>query len=203
MRHILWTFLALVLAAPVMAQTAVQPPAATTDVPPREAVVFMRSVMEQVNPSLVIEDSHCATNLPWAIVQQTRAAKMDWMEVFVLAWQESNFDCHAKSKKDKGGAYGPFQIRRVWESLIGDPRVRYYDPDLAVKRVTKILRYYATSSRRDLLVQRQFRYPMLCLYNTGESRNVNMKYCKEVGRKMDAALKGWKDYQAGRLVAVR
>lgn len=173
------------------------------DVPARQAVQFMRSIMDQVNPSLAIEDAHCARALPWAIVQQTRAAKLDWREVFVLAWQESNFDCHAKSKRDRGGAFGPFQIRRLWEPLIGDPRLRYYDPDLAVRRVVKVLRYYNESDRHGELVRRQFRYPLLCLYNTGERREVNMKYCREVGKKMDLVLKGWQDYQAGRLVAIR
>lgn len=173
------------------------------DVPARQAVQFMRSIIDQVNPALAIEDAHCATALPWAIVQQTRAARLDWREVFVLAWQESNFDCHAKSKRDRGGAFGPFQIRRLWEPLIGDPRLRYYDPDLAVRRVVKVLRYYGESDRHGELVRRQFRYPLLCLYNTGERREVNMKYCREVGKKMDLVLKGWQDYQAGRLVAIR
>jgi hypothetical protein len=194
MRHTLWMFLLLVLALPAAAQDA--------EPLPRHAAAFMRSVIEQVNPGLAIEDSHCATALPWAIVQQSRANKLDWRQVFVLAWQESNFDCHAKSHRDRGGAFGPFQIRRVWESLIGDPRVRYYDPDLAVKRVAQVLRYYQDSDRHEELVRRSFRFPLLCLYNAGERREVNMKYCEQVGKKMDSVARSWKDYRAGRLIAI-
>jgi hypothetical protein len=196
MRYLYWMILALAVATPALAQEQ------EDEIPPRQAVAFMRSVMDQVNPSLAIEDSHCVTALPWAIVQQAKANKVDWKQVFVLAWQESNFDCHAKSTKDKGGAFGPFQIRRVWESLIGDPRVHYYDPDLAVKRVMKVIRYYERSERNDELARRKFRYPLLCLYNTGERRDVNMKYCERVGKKMDLVLKSLKDYQAGRFIAI-
>jgi hypothetical protein len=169
--------------------------------PPRQAVSYMRLMMERVHPALAAEDPHCAAALPWAILQQARSNRLDWREIFVLAWQESNFDCHAKNRRDRGGSYGPFQIRRLWAPLLGDPRVRYDDPDLAVERVAKVLRYYRETDRHAELTQRAFRYPLLCLYNTGESRRVNLRYCEQIGGKMDIVRKGWRAFQAGRLVA--
>jgi hypothetical protein len=166
------------------------------------AVEFMRSVMEQVNPSLGVEDAYCATALPWAIYTRAAGSELDWRQVFALAWQESRFDCHAKNRQDRGGAYGPFQIRRVWESIVGDPRYRYYDPELAAERVTRILRYYRDTDRFSELHARGFRFPLLCLFNAGEAKHVNMDYCKAVGRKMDAVRKGWMDFKEGKLVAV-
>ncbi len=194
MRFIFWMLLLLTPALMAMGEEP-QPD-------PSPAVIFMRIFMARVNPSLAVEDPHCATALPWAIAQHARLNKQDWRQVFTLAWQESRFDCHAKSRKDRGGAYGPFQIRRVWESVIGDPRVNYYDPDLAVQRVTQVLRYYQQTGRHQELVDRSFRYPLLCLYNTGERRQVNMKYCGEVGRKMDIVAQAWLAYRAGRLIAI-
>jgi hypothetical protein len=177
-------------------------PAEEVDPAARDAVGFMRSVMDQVNPALAIEDSHCVKTLPRAIYKHSEAMGVDWREVFTLAWQESAFDCHAKNRRDRGGAYGPFQIRRLWEAQIGDPRIRYYDPELAVKRVLRVLRYYRESDRYKELKRQGFRFPLLCLYNAGESQQVGRGYCLKVGRKMDAVRKGWKDYQAGRLVAI-
>jgi hypothetical protein len=167
----------------------------------KAAVEYMRSVMEQVNPSLSVEDAYCATALPWAIYTRASQAELDWRQVFALAWQESQFDCHAKSRQDRGGAYGPFQIRRVWESLVGDPRYRYYDPELAADRVTRILRYYLETDRFAELHSRGFRFPLLCLFNAGEARSVNMDYCRAVGRKMDVVRQGWMDFKEGKLVA--
>jgi hypothetical protein len=161
----------------------------------KAAVEYMRSVMEQVNPSLSVEDAYCATALPWAIYTRASQAELDWRQVFALAWQESRFDCHAKSRQDRGGAYGPFQIRRVWESIVGDPRYRYYDPELAAERVTRILRYYLETDRFAELHTRGFRFPLLCLFN------VNMDYCRAVGRKMDVVRQGWMDFKEGKLVA--
>jgi hypothetical protein len=167
----------------------------------KAAVEYMRSVMEQVNPSLSVEDAYCATALPWAIYTRASQAELDWRQVFALAWQESRFDCHAKSRQDRGGAYGPFQIRRVWESIVGDPRYRYYDPELAAERVTRILRYYLETDRFAELHTRGFRFPLLCLFNAGEARSVNMDYCRAVGRKMDVVRQGWMDFKEGKLVA--
>ncbi|HUJ74489.1 MAG TPA: transglycosylase SLT domain-containing protein [bacterium] len=178
-------------------------PAAARAVDPygRAAVGYMQSVIEQVNPALVVEDAHCARELPAAIYRQSRAQHVDWRQVFVLAWQESAFDCHAKSGKDKGGAYGPFQIRRMWQPITGDPRYRYYDPELAARRVVKVLRYYLRSDRHGELLRRGFRNPLLCLYNTGETQDVNMDYCRQVGEKMDLVRQGWQDFKRSALIA--
>jgi hypothetical protein len=173
-----------------------------TDLETKAAVEFMRTVIDQINPALSVEDSYCATALPWAIYSHATQFELDWRQMFALAWQESRFDCHAKSRQDRGGAYGPFQIRRLWEPLIGDPRYRYYDPELAAARVARILRYYQETERFTLLHRRGFRFPLLCLFNAGEGRDVNMDYCRAVGRKMDVVKRGWTDYRAGRLVAI-
>lgn len=189
--------LACILAAaarPVKAEAA--------DPEAKAAVEFMRTVIEQVNPALSVEDSYCASALPWAIYTHATQFELDWRQLFALAWQESRFDCHAKSRQDRGGAFGPFQIRRVWESLVGDPRYRYYDPELAAGRAARILRYYQETDRFTLLHRRGFRFPLLCLFNAGEGRDVNMDYCRAVGRKMDAVKRGWTDFRAGRLVAI-
>jgi hypothetical protein len=183
----------------VAAQPASAEPA---DPEAKAAVQFMRAVMEQVNPSLSIEDAYCAAALPWAIYSRAAESELDWRQVFVLAWQESRFDCHAKSRQDRGGAYGPFQIRRVWDSIVGDPRYRYYDPELAADRVTRILRYYQETDRYALLHARGFRFPLLCLFNAGEAKHINMDYCKAVGRKVDSVRKGWAEFKEGKLIAV-
>jgi hypothetical protein len=168
----------------------------------KAAVEFMRTVMDQVNPSLSVEDGYCASALPWAIYTHAGQSELDWRQVFALAWQESRFDCHAKSRQDRGGAFGPFQIRRVWESLVGDPRYRYFDPELAAGRVVRILRYYQETDRFTALYRRGFRFPLLCLFNAGEGRDVNMEYCRAIGRKMDVVKRGWTDFRAGKLVAI-
>ena len=176
--------------------------AQSADPEAKAAVEFMRTVMDQVNPSLSVEDAYCAAALPWAIFTRATESELDWRQVFALAWQESRFDCHAKSKADRGGAFGPFQIRRVWESIVGDPRYRYYDPELATHRVVRILRYYQETDRFSELHRRGFRFPLLCLFNAGEAREINMDYCKAVGRKMDVVKRGWADFKEGKLVAI-
>jgi hypothetical protein len=196
----LWLTLALGLLAGGF--LAVPAQAQSTDPEAKAAVEFMRTVIGQVNPSLSVEDAYCASALPWAIYSNATESDLDWRQVFALAWQESRFDCHAKSSKDRGGAFGPFQIRRVWESLVGDPRYRYYDPELAASRVVRVLRYYQDTDRLTELRKRGFRFPLLCLFNAGEAREVNKDYCKAVGRKMDVVRKGWSDFKAGRLVAI-
>ena len=168
----------------------------------KAAVEFMRSIMDQVNPALTVEDSYCATALPWAIYSRAAESDLDWKQVFTLAWQESRFDCHAKSRQDRGGAFGPYQIRRVWESIVGDPRYRYFDPELATDRVIRVLRYYQETDRYTDLHRRGFRFPLLCLFNAGEARSINMAYCKAIGRKMDEVARGWADFKEGKLVAV-
>lgn len=177
--------------------------AQSSDPEAKAAVEFMRTVMDKVNPSISVEDGYCASALPWAIYSTATANDLDWQQVFALAWQESRFDCHAKNRHDHGGAYGAFQIRRVWESVVGDPRYRYYDPELAVDRVVRILRYYQETDRYADLHKRGFRFPLLCLYNAGEARQVSMDYCKTVGRKMDVVKRGWQDFKDGKLVALR
>lgn len=158
-------------------------------------VSFMRAFVAQVNPSLAVEDPECAAVLPGAIYRYGREHALDWRRLLALAWQESDFDCHAKNRADKGGAYGPFQIRRLWEPVIGDPRPQYYDPDLAVARVVQVIKYYQDTDRYRTLVDRNFRNPLLCLYNTGETRRrLNMTYCRRVGRKLQAIEDGWKEY---------
>jgi hypothetical protein len=202
-----WTFLcaALLFGIPVslsLGLAASTAQAQSSDPEAKAAVEFMRTVMDQVNPSLSVEDGYCASALPWAIYSHATESDLDWRQVFALAWQESRFDCHAKNSKDRGGAFGPFQIRRVWESIVGDPRYRYFDPELAADRVVRILRYYQETDRHTELFKRGFRFPLLCLFNAGESRELNMEYCKSVGRKMDVVKKGWSDFREGKLVAV-
>ena len=166
-------------------------------VPP--AVAFMREFLARVNPSLPVEDPECALALPGAIHRYAREHALDWRKILVLAWQESDFDCHAKNRRDKGGAYGPFQIRRLWEPLIGDPRPQYFDPELAVERVVQVIKYYQDTDRYQNLVDRRFRNPLLCLYNTGESRRrVNMAYCRRVGGKLEAIEEAWREFMARR-----
>lgn len=113
----------------------------------------------------------------------------------MLAWQESAFDCHAKNRRDKGVAYGPFQIRPLWRPIIGDPRPDYFDPDVAVPRVVSVLLYFRESDRYQALLRRKFRYPLLCLYQAGEQKPVNMDYCRAVGSKMRELEARWGDYQ--------
>lgn len=167
----------------------------TNDVTLGEEVTFMREVVGQVNPNLMIEDSECAVKLPWAIYNHSVKYDLDWRKVFALAWQESYFDCHAKNMMDKGGAYGPFQIRRLWLPITGDPRHRYFDPELAVSRVALVLNYYKATPRYKKLRKRRFRYPLLCLYNTGEPNRVNMPYCEAVSRKMNFLERAWEKYR--------
>jgi hypothetical protein len=196
----------LVLAAALLAAgigLASGPAAAqSTDPEAKAAVEFMRTVMDQVNPALSVEDGYCASALPWAIYSHATDSDLDWRQVFALAWQESRFDCHAKSKKDRGGAYGPFQIRRVWEGVLGDPRYRYYDPELAADRAARIMRYFRETDRFAELSRRGFRFPLLCMFNSGEAGSVDTEYCKAVGRKMDLVRKGWADFKAGKIVAI-
>jgi len=192
-------FFAALIALAGLANTA---QAQSVDPEAKAAVEFMRSVIDQVNPSLSVEDAYCASALPWAIYSRAADSELDWRQLFTLAWQESRFDCHAKSKQDRGGAFGPFQIRRVLESIVGDPRYRYFDPELASDRAARILRYYQETDRYAELRKRGFRFPLLCLFNAGEAKDVNMDYCKAVGRKMDVVSKGWTDFKDGKLVAV-
>ncbi|HEX9844752.1 MAG TPA: hypothetical protein VGC20_18480, partial [bacterium] len=110
------------LAPPVRAPTI--DPLARLVVPPE--VRFMREFLMRVNPSLSVEDPECAVLLPGAIHRKAREHSLDWKRMLALAWQESDFDCHAKNRADKGGAYGPFQLRRVWRPIIGDPRPQYF-----------------------------------------------------------------------------
>lgn len=163
-------------------------------VPPE--VQFMRELVHRVNPSLRVEDPECAEVLPGAIHHYAVRHGLDWRRILALAWQESDFDCHAKNRADKGGAYGPFQIRRLWEPLIGDPRPQYFDPELAVERVVQVILYYQETGRYEDLVERRFRNPLLCLYNTGEVRRVNMAYCRRVGRKLEAIQQAWGEFEA-------
>lgn len=163
-----------------------------------EEVRFMRAFVARVNPSLPVEDPACAELLPGAIYRYAESHGLDWPRLLALAWQESDFDCHAKNPRDKGGAYGPFQIRRLWEPVIGDPRPRYFDPELAVERVVQVIKYYRDTARYDRLVERRFRNPLLCLYNTGETRRVNMAYCRQVGRKLERIQEDWRVFQARR-----
>jgi len=176
-------------------------PSEPVDPEAKAAVRYMQAVIEQVNPSISVEDAYCAAALPWAIYTRAEQSELDWRQVFALAWQESRFDCHAKNRRDRGGAYGPFQIRRMWESIVGDPRYRYYDPELAADRVTRILSYYRETDRFALLNARGFRFPLLCLFNAGEAKDVNMDYCRAVDRKADAVRKGWAEFKRGKLIA--
>ncbi len=169
---------------------------------PRDEILFMRDIIAEVNPALIVEDENCAVRLPWAIHRESVLHGLEWIEVFVLAWQESDFDCHAKNRRDKGGAYGPFQIRRLWQPITGDPRYRYFDPDLAASRVARVLTYYRATGRYDQLVKRRFKNPLLCLYNSGEPNRVNYRYCKKIGRKLTAVRKAWNSYRGETLVAL-
>jgi len=200
------TAVRFVIAAVIIAWSAIggarSAEAQAADPEAKAAVEFMRTVIDQVNPALAVEDAYCASALPWAMYTHAAESELDWRQVFALAWQESRFDCHAKSKQDRGGAFGPFQIRRVWESIVGDPRYRYYDPELAAGRVARILRYYQETDRYNSLSRRGFRFPLLCLFNAGERLEVNMDYCRAVGKKMDLVKRGWTDFRAGRLVAI-
>ena len=162
--------------------------------PKADEVAFMGDFIRRVNPALFIEDRHCAEGLPEAIYQQSRAIGEDWIRVFALAWQESAFDCHAKNRFDPGGAYGPFQIRRLWEPLVGDPRHRYYDPELAVERVTRVIRYYQQTPRFRKLVSQGHGAPLLCLYNSGEVLQINTRYCTQVRAKYAAVRGAWEAY---------
>lgn len=182
---------------------AIEFPAAI-DLPPEQPleVAFMRKFIDRVNPAISVEDAHCAQNLPLAIHSASNEHGISWQTLFVLAWQESDFDCHAKSRRDKGGAYGPYQIRRLWEPVVGDPRENYFDPILATDRATKVLRYYMNTSRFENLIRRRFVNPLLCLYNTGESRRVNMRYCQNVGGKLRVLKKSWAEFAGDNLVAM-
>lgn len=165
--------------------------------PPKE-VVFMRAFIDKVNPALKVEDHRCARLLPDAIYRHSAKLDFDWQRVFALAWQESDFDCHAKNSKDLGGAYGPYQIRRVWESVIGDPREMYFDPELATERVVRVIQYYQETNRFQELVNRNFRNPILCLYNTGETlKYINMRYCKKAGKKLAEVRQAWEVFKSG------
>ena len=157
-------------------------------------VAFMRDLIGVVNPALMVEDDQCAVRLPWAIQRYAAEHDLDWQHLFVLAWQESHFDCHAKNPLDRGGSYGPFQIRRLWHTVTGDPRHRYYNPELAVERVSLVLKYYLETERYQELVRRRFKNPLLCLYNTGEIQRVNMNYCRKIGKKLSTLKKGWDAY---------
>lgn len=165
----------------------------------RAELVFMRRFIAQANPALLVEDEACALGLPPAILRQAEAHGLDWRNILALAWQESAFDCHAKNPHDKGGAYGPFQIRRLWEPVIGDPRRRYFDPELAVERVAKVMTYYRDTPRYRELETLRFRNPLLCLYNTGEVQRVNMRYCRHIGWKLRTIHKAWSRFQAEEL----
>ncbi len=167
---------------------------AALEAPPE--VAFMRAFVSRINPSLAVEDETCAMLLPGAIHRHAAAHDLDWQRLLVLAWQESDFDCHAKNRRDKGGAYGPFQIRRLWTPVIGDPRPRYFDPDLAVARVVGVIKYYQDTARFRELVERRFRNPLLCLYNSGESLRVNMRYCRQVGTKLRHVRTAWRNFAA-------
>ena len=155
----------------------------------------MRQFIARVNPHLVVEDEACASMLPGAIHHYAESHGLDWQGLLALAWQESDFDCHAKNRRAKGGAYGPFQIRRLWERVIGDPRPRYFDPELAVERVVQVMKYYQETRRYERLVERHFNNPLLCLYNSGETRRVNMGYCRQIGRKLRQVRRAWGIFQ--------
>ena len=176
-----------------------KPPVSTKVAP---EVAFMRNFIQQVNPALAIEDADCVEDLPRAIHEAANEHGLTWQTLFVLAWQESAFDCHAKNRRDRGGAYGPFQIRRVWEPVIGDPRENYFDPHLATDRASKVLLYYQQTSKFDELLRRRFINPLLCLYNTGESQEVNMRYCQSIGDKARSLKKAWTEHVRAKFVAV-
>ncbi|MBI4083255.1 MAG: hypothetical protein HY423_11660 [Candidatus Lambdaproteobacteria bacterium] len=198
-----WYAHGLVVVTALVASGASFPPQ-EQDVRAQPAEVrFMQQHIQRINPALIVEDEHCVRMLPWSIYRQAESRKLDWRMMFVLAWQESDFDCHAKSLLDRGGAYGPFQIRRLWEPIVGDPRSRYYDPTLAAERVAGVLEYYRATDRYQELVRRRFVYPLLCLYNTGESAEVNMRYCKDVSEKMRQITRSWARQRAPLRLAAR
>ena len=168
----------------------------THNSPVGQELAFMRGFMGRVNPAIMIEDQGCAFGLPQAILKTATSTRLDWIDIFTLAWQESDFDCHAKNKKDRGGAFGPYQIRRLWQPVVGDPRYRYYDPSLATHRVGIVLTYFRDTPRFSQLVERGFKNPLLCLYNSGEPNRVNMRYCRDVGRKARLIRDAWERFQA-------
>jgi len=162
----------------------------------------MREMIGRINPALIVEDQTCAFELPRAILTTAQEKNLDWLKLFTLAWQESDFDCHAKNPKDKGGAYGPYQIRRLWKDVAGDPRHRYFDPHMSTNRVAAVLHYYQETPRFGELVERRFKNPLLCLYNSGEPNRVNMKYCRKIGKKLNKMRQAWQEFHKGSLVAV-
>jgi hypothetical protein len=191
-----------VLAAALLAGLSALPPEARSPAGPAPLVLpaapevrFMRAFLARVNPSLPIEDPDCALLLPLAIHRVAREHSLDWRRLLTLAWQESDFDCHAKNRADRGGAYGPFQLRRVWEPVIGDPRPQYFDPELAAQRVAQVVLYYQETQRYQQLIGRRYRNPLLCLYNTGETRRVNRRYCRQVGAKLRLIREAWRDFE--------
>ena len=185
----------LLLLIPLVAGFSLSMANALNDRPVSHELMFMRSMISKINPGLTVEDQTCATELPRAILSISKKRELDWVKMFTLAWQESDFDCHAKNKQDIGGAYGPFQIRRIWEPVIGDPREFYFDPELAAKRVVRVIEYYRDTERFKELVDRQFRNPLLCLYNTGETlKRVNMRYCRQAGTKLRVVQEAWREY---------
>jgi hypothetical protein len=186
--------LAGISAAPPLARSPERPPPLVPAPPPE--VRFMREFLARVNPSLPVEDPDCALLLPAAIHRSARAHALDWRPLLTLAWQESDFDCHAKNRADRGGAYGPFQLRRVWGTVIGDPRPQYFDPELAAERVAQVILYYQETQRLQNLIGRRYRNPLLCLYNSGETRRVNTRYCRQVGAKLKAVRQAWREFTA-------
>ncbi|HKI99609.1 MAG TPA: hypothetical protein VKB51_14135 [bacterium] len=203
LRAIALLLVSAAIAAVMLAVLSAMPPTArapgvalrtVVHVPPE--VRYLRALVARVNPSLPIEDPECALVLPGAIYRSTHMHGLDWQRLATLAWQESDFDCHAKNRVDRGGAYGPFQIRQLWSSVIGDPRPLYFEPELAVERVVQVVRYYQETGRYQHLIGRGFRNPLLCLYNTGETLRVNMVYCRQVGAKLRQLQEGWREFQA-------
>lgn len=169
--------------------------------PPPAPVVFMQAFISRANPSLLVEDPYCAEQLPVAIHRSAQAQGLEWQTLFVLAWQESAFDCHAKNRFDRGGAFGPYQIRRLWAPVVGDPREEYFDPHVSTERAAGVLAYYQETQRLQELIDRRFRFPLLCLYNSGETQRVNMRYCRSVGAKMRELGQAWERFRKQRLVA--
>ena len=202
-----WIHLGVSLLVVAVAALAVGGSAAPLSKPPASAkvppeVAFMRGFIERVNPALAVEDAECVDKLPRAIYAASNEHGLPWQTLFVIAWQESDFDCHAKNRRDRGGAYGPFQIRRLWEPVIGDPRENYFDPHLATDRASQVLVYYQQTDKFDELLRRRFINPLLCLYNTGESRDVNMRYCQAIGDKARVLKRAWTDYVGAKFVAL-
>lgn len=164
-------------------------------------VEFMRRFIGRANPSLLVEDPYCAEQLPVAIHRSAEAQGLAWQTLFVLAWQESYFDCHAKNRLDRGGAFGAYQIRRLWAPVVGDPREDYFDPHVSTARAAGVLAYYQETPRLQELIDRRFRFPLLCLYNSGETQRVNMRYCRSVGEKMRELGREWDRFRQRRFVA--